>query len=76
MLSSTLLHVSIDWDELDPRWRYVTFDSDGLWAHAYRPILQTDGTYKSQGECLYLGPTHSILFGRESIYPLDMKEGE
>jgi hypothetical protein len=71
MLSSTLIHVAIDWDGLPPIWRYATIDANGIWAHAERPMLNDDGYYTSEGSMMYLSPAECVLFERGHIEPIE-----
>jgi hypothetical protein len=71
MLSSTLIHIAIDWDSLPPLWRYATMDCNGIWAHAERPMLNDDGYYTSEGATIYLSPTECVLFERGHIEPIE-----
>ena len=72
MLSSTLIHVAIDWDELDPVWQYVTMDHHGIWAHELKPVLNTRGSYQSSGAKLHLSKVQHVLFKRGQMDPVNL----
>lgn len=70
MVSSTFLHIAVNWDEMDKVWQYVTMDGDGIYAHQDMPALDEFGHYNSDGDMLYLGPVQLILFSRDAPEPL------
>ena len=71
MQSTTLLHVAIDWDNLDQEWKYVTVDNHGITAHEELPHLNADGCYSSYGVSMRMCPVQPILFGRDKEDPLE-----
>jgi hypothetical protein len=71
MLSSTLIHVAIDWESLPELWRYATMDANGIWAHAERPSINDDGYYTSEGPTLYLTHSECVLFERGHLEPIE-----
>lgn len=76
MQTTALLHVSIDWDNLDETWGYVTMDNHGLWAHEEMPFLDANGFYASYGMSMQLAPVRRVLFERGNPEPMEPTQDE
>ena len=72
MLSSTLIHLAINWDDLDPVYKYVSVDSYGIWAHVEKPT-KDEGGYHTKGS-KYLARGACVLFERGNADAIELME--